>query len=170
MTTEVFRQFCDAQNLLVERFGLVLLHRSSLVWRRSTPLPVQSCALSDMGSSASRNRSRPRPTEQPPQSFAYPPPQQVQGPPQVSSHPVLHSLSAFASLLYPLHLLAQAQEPVLYGPQSINNGQMYGGWRPPYQQQNFVVRLVRWLLLLQPERASDVCKLLCSHLLTRLRQ
>ena len=36
----------------------------------------------------------------------------------------------------------QTQEPVLYGPQTINNGQMYGGWRPPYQQQNFVVRLI----------------------------
>ncbi|KAA6426504.1 MAG: hypothetical protein FRX49_03614 [Trebouxia sp. A1-2] len=66
-----------------------------------------------MGNQASRGRNRPQ-QEQPPQTFAYPPPQQVQGPPQAQ------------------------QEPVLYGPQSINNGQMYGGWRPPYQQQNSV--------------------------------
>ncbi|KAL3141998.1 hypothetical protein ABBQ32_004641 [Trebouxia sp. C0010 RCD-2024] len=63
-----------------------------------------------MGNSASRGRQRPRP-EQPAQPFAYPPPAQVPGPPQT-------------------------QAPALYGPQTLNNGQMYGGWRA-HQQQNF---------------------------------
>ncbi|KAL0048362.1 hypothetical protein WJX82_001610 [Trebouxia sp. C0006] len=66
-----------------------------------------------MGNQASRGRNRPQ-QEQPPQTFAYPPPQQVQGPPQ-------HERGDAAKLTDEFQKLQVQQEKAVGGTSGANN-------------------------------------------------